>query len=85
MDLEIPMISGLEVTRQIRGKELVEDYHTPIIGISGYSSSSKKIFALQSGMDDYLVKPYNLKELFEKILDHIILKDDGNSSNVEEE
>lgn len=85
MDLEIPIINGLEVTRQIRKKELVEDYHTPIIGISGYSGSSKKNFALQSGMDDYLVKPYNPKELFEKILDHIILKDDSNPSNVEEE
>ncbi|MGD0466415.1 MAG: response regulator [Gammaproteobacteria bacterium] len=83
MDLEIPIINGLEVTRQIREKELVEDYHTPIIGISGYSSSSKKNSALQSGMDDYLVKPYTPKELFEKILDQIILKDDHHTSNVD--
>ncbi len=85
MDLEIPIINGLEVTRQIRAKELIENYHTPIIGISGYSSSSKKNSALQCGMDDYLVKPYNPKELFEKILDHIILKDDNHTSNVDEE
>ncbi len=84
MDLEIPIINGLEVTRQIRQKELVGDYHTPIIGISGYSSSSKKDFALQLGMDDYLVKPYNPKELFEKMLNHIILNDDNHPSNDED-
>jgi CheY-like chemotaxis protein len=75
MDIEIPIINGLKVTKQIREKELLLDYHTPIIGISSYTSQAKINQALQSGMDDYLPKPYSPKDLFKLIREYIVLKD----------
>lgn len=73
MDLEIPIINGQEVTRQIRLKENTHRrrHHTIIIGISGYSRPQIKASAIESGMDDYLTKPYNQKELFDIILKNL--------------
>ena len=84
MEIEIPIINGLEVTKKIRDKELLLDYHTIIIGMSGYSSASKKQLALQNGMDDYITKPYTPKELLEKILEHVLLQDTCQPNNKDE-
>ena len=82
MDLEIPILNGFEVTKQIREKELLSGYSTPIIGVSGYSRQSIKDRALQCGMNAYLTKPYTPKELFELIDQHILIMD--NSSSIEQ-
>jgi len=76
MDIETPLMNGLEVTKKIREKEVLLNYHTPVIGVSGYSGTSKKDLAIQCGMDDYLTKTYTPKELLEKIIEHIIVDDE---------
>jgi len=68
MDLQLPDMDGLEITRRMRlwetGKQLSP---TPIIGASGTSSDEDKVFCLKAGMNDYLAKPFQLTELETKL------------------
>ncbi len=61
LDLALPDIQGLEICRTIRKDEDFDNI--PIIIISGRISDEDKIEGLSSGADDYLVKPFSMKEL----------------------
>lgn len=58
LDLGLPDLDGLHVTRQIR-----EWSHTPIIIISARGQEQDKVAALDAGADDYLTKPFGVDEL----------------------
>ena len=58
LDIGLPDIDGIEVTRRLR--PLVQ---TPIIILSVHATESDKIAALNAGADDYLTKPCDLGEL----------------------
>ena len=62
LDLGLPDIDGIEVTQRLR-----RSTPTPIIILSARSADLDKIAALDAGADDYLTKPYQPKELFERI------------------
>ena len=60
-DLNIPTISGFELLCQIKASSY---FHTiPVLILSGEESSDVKIRCLESGADDYMVKPFNPREL----------------------
>ena len=61
LDLTLPGMDGLDVCKLI-----VKDFNIPIIISSARSDITDKVTALQLGADDYLPKPYDLDELFEK-------------------
>ncbi|MCE3239075.1 MAG: multisensor hybrid histidine kinase [Gammaproteobacteria bacterium] len=68
MDIEMPLMSGLEATRIIRRTEQEQGKSPiPIIGLSGYSRQEQREEAKNSGMNDYLTKPYDKAKLLEKI------------------
>ncbi|MBK8987690.1 MAG: response regulator [Chloroflexi bacterium] len=58
LDLGLPGIGGIEVTRRIR-----EWSQTPIIILSVQNQDTDKIAALDAGADDYLTKPFSVGEL----------------------
>jgi two-component system KDP operon response regulator KdpE len=62
LDLDLPDIDGVEVTRLIR-----EWTQTPIIILSVRGSENDKIFALDAGADDYLTKPFSIRELLARL------------------
>jgi two-component system, OmpR family, response regulator len=63
LDLRLPDGSGLELLRQLRDKaEMV-----PVIILSAYDQISDQIEGLRIGAVDYLVKPFNLRELITRI------------------
>jgi two-component system, OmpR family, response regulator RegX3 len=62
LDLELPDLDGTEVCRQIRARSAV-----PIIVLSGRSAESDRVEALGLGADDFLVKPFGLRELVARI------------------
>ena len=62
LDLGLPDIDGVEVTRQLR-----EWSQTPIIILSVREAEEDKIAALDAGADDYLVKPFGTGELMARI------------------
>lgn len=62
LDLGLPDLDGIEVTRRIR-----EWTQTPIIVISARGQDEDKINALDAGADDYLTKPFSVGELLARI------------------
>jgi DNA-binding response OmpR family regulator len=63
VDVMLPRLGGLEVVREIRAA----DPDLPILILSAKGHESDKVAGLQFGADDYLVKPFGLKELIARI------------------
>jgi len=64
LDWELPTTSGIEVTKYIREKY---GYNTPILFTTGRDSEEDIVTALESGADDYLIKPIRKAELLARI------------------
>ncbi len=62
LDLGLPDMDGLEVTRRLREWSAV-----PIIVLSARGQEADKVSALDAGADDYLTKPFSLPELLARI------------------
>lgn len=62
LDLGLPDIDGLEVTRRVR-----EWSSIPIIIISARGKEQDKVAALDAGADDYLTKPFGVAELMARV------------------
>ena len=62
LDIMMPKMDGYEVCREIRRKTQV-----PIIFISAKSEEIDKVVALELGGDDYLAKPFGVRELIARI------------------
>ena len=58
LDLMLPKVSGIDVCREIRGKSMV-----PIIMVTARSTEIDAVVGLEVGADDYITKPYRLREL----------------------
>lgn len=65
VDMEMPRMNGLELTAHIRSRSWPKAIS--IIMITSRSSDKHKQQALQAGVDDYLVKPFNEDQLLQKI------------------
>ena len=62
LDLGLPDIDGLEVTRRIR-----EWTQVPILVISARGREDDKVAALDAGADDYITKPFGVRELLARL------------------
>ena len=67
MDIQMPEMSGLEVTKRIRKYEKEINKHTPIIALTAAASKEEAENCINHGMDDYLLKPFTQNNLFHKI------------------
>lgn len=63
MDIVIPELEGNEVTRVIREKEKISKEHVPIIALTACAMEGDREKFLQQGMDGYLSKPVDYKQL----------------------
>lgn len=63
LDLRLPDISGFDVCRQLR----MEGKRMPILMLTARDEELDKVLGLELGADDYIVKPYNLRELIARI------------------
>ena len=71
MDLQMPGIDGYATSRLIR-KELAPRYaQVPIIAMTAHSQIANDDQYLQSGMNDYVLKPFDPEILFEKITEQL--------------
>ncbi len=67
MDANMPILDGLEATRLIRENEQKTGKHIPIIALTARAMQEDKKRCLDSGMDGYVTKPIDRKELFQTI------------------
>jgi DNA-binding response OmpR family regulator len=65
LDLNLPGMDGLEVCRMIRRQQTTA--HVPIIIVSARSDEVDRVLGLEMGADDYVVKPFSLKELAARV------------------
>ncbi len=63
LDLMMPGLDGLEVCRRIRA----DSQNTPIIILTAKTSEVDKVVGLELGADDYLTKPFGMRELFARV------------------
>jgi len=72
LDVVLPGMSGLEVLKQIRDKETKgEGSYTPAILVTARAHESDKVLGLELGADDYLTKPFQVRELVARVRAHI--------------
>ena len=63
LDNMLPKMSGIEVLRRLRAEKI----QTPVLMLTAKSELEDKIEGLDSGADDYLTKPFQLKELIARL------------------
>jgi two-component system response regulator RegX3 len=66
LDLMLPEISGLDVCRTIRAESDV-----PIIVVTAKDSEADKVTGLELGADDYVTKPFSVRELVSRVRAHL--------------
>ena len=67
MDLQMPIMDGLEATDQIRQLEVTSGTRTPIIALTAHAQQGDRERCLESGMDDYLAKPIVRSEMIKML------------------
>jgi two-component system, OmpR family, response regulator RegX3 len=66
LDLMLPEMSGLDVCRQIR-----QISNVPIIMVTAKDSEADKVAGLEIGADDYVTKPFSVRELVSRVRAHL--------------
>ncbi|MDR3090812.1 MAG: response regulator transcription factor [Clostridiales bacterium] len=62
LDIMMPQMDGFEVCRRIR-----EKFQTPVIMLTARAEEADKIMGLDLGADDYITKPFSIKELMARV------------------
>ncbi|WP_432666140.1 response regulator transcription factor [Wukongibacter baidiensis] len=78
LDLMLPGINGIEVCRRIR---MSPNKNVPIIMLTAKSEENDKIQGLDIGADDYMTKPFSIRELLARIKAILRRTEDKNNEN----
>ncbi len=62
LDLMLPVVSGLDVCRSIRAESVV-----PVIIVTAKDAEADKVAGLELGADDYVTKPFSMRELVSRV------------------
>ncbi len=65
LDWMLPKVSGMDYARQLRREKLTEDI--PVIMLTARTEEEDKVKGLDSGVDDYITKPFSTRELLARI------------------
>lgn len=63
VDWDLPDLSGLDLLRRLRKHK----FQQPVLMLTGHDEVDRKVLALESGADDYMVKPFSFDELQARI------------------
>jgi DNA-binding response OmpR family regulator len=64
LDIGLPGVDGLELCRRIRARE---GAYTPVLMLTARSSELDRVLGLEIGADDYLTKPFSVRELVARV------------------
>ncbi|MBR1659900.1 MAG: response regulator transcription factor [Oscillospiraceae bacterium] len=67
LDIMLPYMDGFEVCRTLRG----EGDNVPIIMLTAREEETDKVFGLETGADDYITKPFSMRELLARVKTNI--------------
>jgi CheY-like chemotaxis protein len=76
MDMQMPVMDGLEATRRIRELENGGPKRTPIVALTANAMMGTLERCLEAGMDDYLTKPLDISRL-QDVLDRFMARAEG--------
>ncbi len=62
LDLGLPDADGLDLLRELRAKS-----DTPVVALTARADDAQRIAGLDAGMDDYIAKPFNPRELVSRV------------------
>jgi len=68
MDVQMPEMDGLEATRRIRSEFSCSNKEVTIIGMTAYASVKELEECMKSGMNDFVIKPFEVEELLSKVV-----------------
>lgn len=63
LDIMLPLVSGLDVCKELRNRGL----NTPVIMLTARGEEGDKVLGLELGADDYITKPFGIRELLSRI------------------
>lgn len=62
LDLGLPDVDGIELLRELRART-----DTPVVALTARAEDAQRIAGLDAGMDDYMTKPFNPRELVSRV------------------
>ncbi len=76
MDVQMPVLDGIEATAEIRAREAGSDRRTPILALTAHAREGDRQRFLDAGMDGYVSKPFHLPDLLAE-LDRLVGESGG--------
>ena len=67
MDIQMPLLSGVEVVRELRASEEGQGRHTPVIAVTAHAMKGDREMYLEAGMDGYVSKPIDPATMFREM------------------
>ncbi len=80
LDIMMPELNGFEVCKKIR-----EKMNTPIIMLTARAEELDKVLGLELGADDYVTKPFSVRELIARVKANLRRKPESNSTSKDDE
>jgi two-component system alkaline phosphatase synthesis response regulator PhoP len=77
LDIMLPRLSGLDVCRRLRGT----GSETPVIMLTARGQEIDKVIGLEIGADDYVTKPFSIRELVARVRAHLRRSSSANSQS----
>lgn len=71
MDIEMPVMNGYDTTKYIRKQMKLSPKKLPIIALTAHATAGEAQKSEAAGMNDYLTKPFNPEEVYNKIISYI--------------
>ncbi len=69
MDIQLPKISGLEITKMIKEKEDLK--HIPVIAVTAFAMKGDEDKIIEGGCDGYIAKPISVPNFLETVADFL--------------
>jgi DNA-binding response OmpR family regulator len=83
LDLMLPAMSGTELCRRLRREP--QTRRTPILMLTAKSSESDRVAGLDLGADDYITKPFSVRELLARVRAVLRRTDEGGTKSYEDD